>query len=230
MPVRAMLAGQAGLMLTQTADGWTAAPQTFALVAAAIAGIIGTVTLTGSFVAYGKLEGFKKIEGNVALPMHRALNAVLFLTAIGLAVWIVAAPNAAPWAYLLLAIVAAVLGVTLVLPIGGADMPVVVSLLNSYSGLAAAATGFVLANNVLITAGSLVGAAGLILTAIMCKAMNRSLTNVIFGKIEAGAAGATADEIYEGKIKATSAPATAWRSPRPSTRSAIFTTCSRTRA
>ncbi len=175
-----------------------------ALIAAGLAGLIGTVTFTGSFVAFGKLQGYKKIEGNVALPMHKLLNALLFLGSLGLIAWIVGAPGAAPWVYTVLVIAAAVFGVTLVLPIGGADMPVVVALLNSYSGLAAAATGFVIANNVLIIAGSLVGASGLILTAIMCKAMNRSLANVIFGKIDAAAATST-DDIYEGKIKATSA-------------------------
>jgi NAD(P) transhydrogenase subunit beta len=174
------------------------------LVAAALAGIIGTVTLTGSFVAFGKLQDIKAIAGNVALPGHQLINAALAAAAVGLGVWIVLAPEAGPVAFLLLAIVAALLGVMLVLPIGGADMPVVIALLNSYSGLAAAATGFVLTNNMLIIAGSLVGASGLILTAIMCKAMNRSLVNVLFGKIEAGAS-ATADEVYEGKITATSA-------------------------
>ncbi len=199
-------AEQAGLALTSgAAEGvLVPTPEPFALIAAALAGLIGTVTLTGSFVAYGKLEGLKKIEGNVALPLHQLLNAALLLGAIALGAWIVMAPGAAPWAYLLLALVAAVLGVTLVLPIGGADMPVVVSLLNSYSGLAAAMTGFVLSNNMLIIAGSLVGAAGLILTAIMCKAMNRSLVNVVFGKIDASTA-VSADEVYEGKIKSTSA-------------------------
>jgi len=180
------------------------APELFALVAAALAGLIGTVTLTGSFMAYGKLQGLKKIEGNVALPLHQVLNALLVVVAIGLAVWIVLTPGAGPWVYLLLVAVAALLGVTLVLPIGGADMPVVISLLNSYSGLAAAMTGFVLSNNMLIIAGSLVGAAGLILTAIMCKAMNRSLVNVVFGKIDASSA-VSADDVYAGKIKSTSA-------------------------
>jgi NAD(P) transhydrogenase subunit beta len=99
--------------------------------------------------------------------------------------------------------VALVLGVTLTLPIGGADMPVVIALLNSYSGLAATATGFVLSNNVLIIAGSLVGASGVILTQIMCKAMNRSLTDVLFGTMGPSADGPTADEVYGGRVKST---------------------------
>lgn len=141
--------------------------------------LIGAVTLSGSFIAFGKLQGV--VTGNpVVFPLQKTANAVLFLGILAAGVAF-AAGNATPEMYFALAAAALVLGVLLVIPIGGADMPVVVSLLNSYSGLAAAATGFVLGNMILIIAGALVGASGLILTQIMCKAMNRSLGNVAFG-------------------------------------------------
>ena len=173
-------------------------------VATAASGIIGAVTFWGSFVAYGKLQGL--VTSNpIQFPGLQALNAVLGLAALSLGAWVVLNPELV-WAYWGLVLVSSVLGVTLVIPIGGADMPVVIALLNSYSGLAAAATGFVIDNTMLIIAGALVGASGLILTSIMCRAMNRSLANVMFagvgGQVTAGPA---ADEVYAGKIKATSA-------------------------
>jgi NAD(P) transhydrogenase subunit beta len=172
-------------------------------VATAASGLVGAVTFWGSLVAFGKLQGVIT-EKAVLFPGNQALNALLFAGSLGLGGWLVLDP-AAPLAYWLLVGVASVLGVLLVLPIGGADMPVVIALLNSYSGLAAAATGFVLQNNILIVAGSLVGASGVILSSIMCKAMNRSLTNVVFGVFAQTEEGASADEVYGGKITATEA-------------------------
>ena len=151
--------------------------------------LIGAVTFSGSLVAFGKLQGIVT-EKAVRYPAQKFLNAVLFLGILAaMAYLVVMTPDAIAASdtgtvniiYYALWGGAMLLGVLLVIPIGGADMPVVVSLLNSYSGLAASAAGFVLSNNVLIISGALVGASGLILTRIMCKAMNRSLANVIFG-------------------------------------------------
>jgi NAD(P) transhydrogenase subunit beta len=144
--------------------------------------LIGMVTLTGSFVAYFKLSG-KKLSHPLKGMQRHYLHAGLAFLAIGCASWMVITSNhtAMTFAVILLALVAAVLGVFLVMPIGGADMPVVVSLLNSYSGIAGAAAGFVIQNPLLIVVGALVGTSGLILTQIMCKAMNRSLGNVLLG-------------------------------------------------
>ena len=142
---------------------------------------IGTLTFTGSFIAFGKLQGF--VSGKpIVFPGQQLLNGLIASSIIGLAVYIVLFPNDLYYFYLLIAL-SAIIGITLTIPIGGADMPVVISLLNSYSGIAAASTGFVLDNNALIISGALVGASGLILTNIMCKGMNRSLTNVIFGAV-----------------------------------------------
>ena len=144
--------------------------------------LIGAVTLSGSLIAYGKLSG--KVNASRFGPIGiGGANIAMGLVAIALCWFVgfgVEQDGAMLACALLLTVLALVLGVGLVVPIGGADMPVVISLLNSYSGLAAAATGFVLQNNLLIVSGSLVGASGLILTRIMCKAMNRSLANVLF--------------------------------------------------
>ncbi|HEX6912141.1 MAG TPA: NAD(P)(+) transhydrogenase (Re/Si-specific) subunit beta [Longimicrobium sp.] len=160
--------------------------------------LIGAVTLSGSFVAFGKLNG--RISGNpISFPGMRTLSVLLALGIAAAMAYPLVMLRDSPyhaeflWQAVLVTVAAAlVLGVLLVIPIGGADMPVVVSLLNSYSGLAAAATGFVLENYALIVSGALVGASGIILSKIMCEGMNRSLLNVLVGgfggaTVEAGA-------------------------------------------
>jgi NAD(P) transhydrogenase subunit beta len=149
------------------------------VVAIIASGLIGGVTFTGSVVAWGKLEEYKQLD-KLIFPAQKLINGVLLMVVVALGVLMLTQPQSA-WVYWLIVVAAFALGVLLVTPIGGADMPVVISLLNSYSGMAGAATGFVLNNTVLIVAGSLVGASGIILTQIMCKAMNRSLANVLFG-------------------------------------------------
>ena len=144
---------------------------------------IGALTLSGSVVAYLKLSG--KMSGKpILLPGRHAINAILILGTLALGIYSALEVTDADTVVLFAILVIAgslALGVSLVIPIGGADMPVVISLLNSYSGLAASATGFVLESNVLIISGALVGASGLILTQIMCVAMNRTLAHVLFG-------------------------------------------------
>ena len=169
-------------------------------IASSLSALIGSVTLFGSLVAFGKLRGLVS-ERPVLLPGRHVLNAVLGLASLGLAAWLVVDPTSS-MAFWILVGVASVFGILLVVPIGGADMPVVIALLNSYSGLAAAATGFVLDNNLLIIAGSLVGAAGFILTSLMSKAMNRSLTNVLFAGVGAVVTQvADSDDVYAGRVK-----------------------------
>jgi NAD(P) transhydrogenase subunit beta len=155
--------------------------------------IVGGVTLTGSFIAYGKLQGLVPTRP-LLLPIRNVINVGLLTTMIASTVWLVADPSITP--FLIAAGTALALGILVVIPIGGADMPVVIALLNSYSGIAGAATGFVLGNNILIIAGSLVGASGLILTRIMTKAMNRSLANVMLGGfgVEDGAGASGGDD------------------------------------
>ena len=179
-------------------------------ITAVLSMLIGALTLSGSVVAYLKLSG--KISGNpILLPGRHVLNLALIGVSLGLglyATWTVADPGTLATLTLVVLGASLLLGIFLVIPIGGADMPVVISLLNSYSGIAAAATGFVLMNNVLIIAGALVGASGLILTQIMCVAMNRTLANVLFGgfgaeETSSGGGGGGADEY--GPVRSFSA-------------------------
>ncbi len=176
------------------------------LIAVGATGLIGTVTFWGSLVAYAKLEELKGFREPVSLPGQQAINALLVVACCGLT-WVLATTHETSTqisCYVGIVALSTVLGVFLVNPIGGADMPVVISLMNSYSGLAGAATGFVIDNNGLIISGSLVGASGVILTRIMCKAMNRSLFNVLFGVMGGGNTGGPTDAIY-ATVRSTSA-------------------------
>ena len=140
--------------------------------------IIGAITFTGSVIAFGKLQGL--ISGKpVQFSGQHVLNALIALATLALGVQFALSGN--PLSLVLMTVLALLLGITLIIPIGGADMPVIISMLNSYSGWAAAATGFTLGNNLLIIVGALVGFSGAILSYIMCRAMNRSILNVVFG-------------------------------------------------
>ena len=175
-----------------------------ALIAAAASGIIGAVTFWGSLVAFGKLQELDFLAKPISLSYHQLINLGLAAGMLLLAYLCVHAGGSFGW-YFCMAVLASVLGILLVVPIGGADMPVVIALLNSYSGLAAAATGFAINNSVLIISGALVGASGIILTQIMCRAMNRSLTHVLFGVMDgSGGSGPDADELY-ATVRSTSA-------------------------
>jgi H+-translocating NAD(P) transhydrogenase subunit beta len=149
--------------------------------------LIGGITLTGSLIAFAKLQ--ELMSGSpITFPFQQPVNIALFATFIAGSAYFLAEPKD-EIIFLGLTAISLILGVLFVLPIGGADMPVVVSLLNSFSGIAAAAAGFVLMNNILIIAGALVGASGIILTQIMCKGMNRSLASVLFGAFGGAKAG-----------------------------------------
>jgi NAD(P) transhydrogenase subunit beta len=169
--------------------------------AIAVSVLVGSITLTGSLVAFAKLQ---ELVGGAAVtyPLQQASNLLLGLGLLAAAGMMVIDPTNLTALYVVIGL-SLVLGVLLVIPIGGADMPVVISLLNSYSGIAACATGFVLDNSALVVSGSLVGASGIILTKIMCDAMNRSLGNVLFGAFGAVEAGGGGEgEAYEGNVVA----------------------------
>ncbi len=160
--------------------------------------IIGAIAFSGSLIAFGKLDGR---VGDIMKPFMTYLNLVLLIATLALGVFVIISPNAPTemlWAIYALTAIALVYGVMFVMPIGGADMPVVISLLNSFTGIAAAMAGFIYNNQAMILGGILVGAAGMILTILMCKAMNRSLINVIIGAF--GGGGAAGDR-EQGTIK-----------------------------
>ena len=188
--------GGAASLLVGWATLYTSDISTFAAIAALTAILIGGVAFTGSLIAYGKLSETIN-SAAVVFTGQQIVNTMILMGIVASGYMFVTDPAAdSQWLYLLLGL-ALVFGVMAVIPIGGADMPVVISLLNSYSGLAACAAGFAINNNILIVAGSLVGAAGIVLTNIMCKAMNRSLANVLFsgfGAVKQGKA-------IEGEVK-----------------------------
>jgi NAD(P) transhydrogenase subunit beta len=176
------------------------------LIAIGLTGLIGSVTFTGSFIAYAKLQEWKSFKKPKSIENQQLTNVALIVI-LGIliaALTISEAPLSMVIFFIAIVVLSGLLGVFLVNPIGGADMPVVISLMNSYSGIAGAASGFAINNHALIITGSLVGASGMILTQIMCKAMNRSLGNVLFGVMAAGSDSKSDDEVY-ANVRSTSA-------------------------
>jgi NAD(P) transhydrogenase subunit beta len=165
---------------------------------------IGAITFTGSVIAFAKLNG-NMSGAPIILPARHLLNIALGVAIAGLIAYLVMTAGTQLWAFWALVAVSLILGVTLIIPIGGADMPVVVSMLNSYSGWAAAALGFTLENNALIITGALVGSSGAILSYIMCKAMNRSFISVILGGFGATDTAAAAGKVETRPVKIGSA-------------------------
>jgi NAD(P) transhydrogenase subunit beta len=173
------------------------------IIATLLGAVIGSVSLTGSIVAFGKLQGFIAPRP-VKLPGQQIITSLIALALLAIAVYVAVVVNSVPL-FLLFCLLALAFGVVLVMPIGGADMPVVISLLNSYTGIAVAATGFVLSNYALLIAGTLVGASGAILTQLMCRAMNRSLFNVLFAGFGTGGGTAAAGPAGEESLREISA-------------------------
>jgi len=163
--------------------------------------LIGSLSFSGSIIAYLKLEG--KCEKPMTFPGQNILNGLILLVIIGLCGWLTfnATGHNAIIAFIVMAALALFFGVAMVMPIGGADMPVVISLLNSFTGLAVAADGFAINNNAMIVAGTLVGSSGTLLTLLMCKAMNRPVTNVLFGAFGSSGSSASAASGVAGTVK-----------------------------
>jgi NAD(P) transhydrogenase subunit beta len=195
--------GLASLLLAWAEYHQTGELSTFIAVVTMLTVFIGGVTFSGSMIAFAKLAELISSKAVIFKGQH-IVNGAILLGALAAGIAFVMAPASNYPVFIFMAVVALLFGITSVIPIGGADMPVVISLLNSYSGLAACAAGFVVNNNILIVAGALVGASGIILTKIMCKAMNRSLANVLFGTMGPTADTPDADEVYK-TVKAASA-------------------------
>jgi len=176
---------------------------TFHMIALVFEMLLGFLTFTGSMMAFGKLQEILP-SNPMVYKGQNFLNFTLLGLAVASGVYMIIDPSAL-WMFPIFIILSLMFGVLLILPIGGADMPTVIALLNSYAGLSASLMGFVLDNKLLIVAGALDGASGLILSIIMCKAMNRSFTNVLFGAFGATTAAAKADDVYGGKVKSVSA-------------------------
>lgn len=165
--------------------------------------LIGSVSFTGSLVAFGKLQGVVT-ERPVTYPFQSAVNLIILVGILLIGVYL--SITAVPLSFMLFFGGSLILGVLMVLPIGGADMPVVISFLNAFTGLAVAADGFVINNDAMIIGGTLVGSSGTLLTLLMCRAMNRSLANVFFSSVGGAVTeGPSADSIYAGKVKSTTA-------------------------
>jgi NAD(P) transhydrogenase subunit beta len=163
--------------------------------------LIGSLSFSGSIIAYLKLEG--KFEKPMTFIGQNFLNGLILLVIVGLGGWLTYSPNVAnaATAFVVMFALALFFGIAMVMPIGGADMPVVISLLNSFTGLAVAADGFAINNTAMIVAGTLVGSSGTLLTLLMCKAMNRPVTNVLFGAFGSGGGGQAAANGVAGTVK-----------------------------
>ena len=194
----ALIAASEFVRLRETADG---IPNDVA-VSIMLGTLIGLVTFSGSLIAFGKLQEAMTTRP-ITFPLQNVISGLLFLGVLAMIGYSIYDPQVGVFAGLAAACL--LLGVLLVIPIGGGDMPVVISLLNSYSGLAAASAGFVLGNPILIVAGALVGAAGMILTLIMTKAMNRSIVNVMFGAFGAAPAGAAGESSGSRSVREVTA-------------------------